>query len=471
MKIVFIIPPFDLMGKGYGSKRYIRAGFFPPLGVGYLAAPLVKMGHQVKIIDCPPLNYGNKEVGKDLNLFQPDLIGISTLTASAEEAYSLIKYLKKVFPNIAIIFGGPHISCFPEETINKVPEVDCLVYGEGEITFPKIIESLEKNDYLKNDIPGIWYKDKNGKFIKNPPAEPTMNLDDLPPPAYELYDMSIYLPLPLMYQKLPVANMITSRGCPWGKCKFCFESGRASQKYRRHSPKRVVADIKTLVYKFGINEIAFWDDNFLVNQDWVFQFCDLLDQTGLKIPWSAYGRVNTVTKIMLERAKKSGLWSIFVGFETGNEDLLKRINKGITLEQSRQAAKWANELGLDVRGSFMLALPGETPAKAYQTIKFAKELDIPYAQFLLTHPEWGTELYEDAIKNGRLVPGYQGRTTATYVPSGYKNSEEVRKIQKKAYYSFYFNPRFIWKHLKRLTSFAKIKQYYLGFKFILGVSR
>ena len=470
MKIVFITPPFDLMGKGYGSKKYIRAGFFPPLGVGYLAAPLVKMGHQVKIIDCPPLNYGNEKVGEDLKLYQPDLIGISTLTASAEEAYSLIKYLKKIFPNIPIIFGGPHISCFPEETINKVPEVDCLVYGEGEITFPKIIESLEKNGYFKNDIPGIWYKDKNGRFTKNPPAEPIMNLDDLLPPAWQLYDMSIYMPLPLMYQKLPVANLITSRGCPWGKCKFCFESGRASQKYRRHSPKRVVDDIKTLVYKFGINEIAFWDDNFLVNQNWIFEFCDLLDKEKLKIPWSAYGRVNTVTKPMLERAKIAGLWCVFYGFETGNEDLLKRINKGITLEQSRQAAKWANELGLDVRGSFMLALPGETPAKALKTIEFAKELDIPFAQFLLTYPEWGTELYNDAISSGKIVPAYLGRTNVAYIPEGYKDASEVRKMQKKAYQSFYFNPRFIWKHLKRLKSWNKIKQYYLGLKFILGVS-
>lgn len=471
MKIVFITPPFDLMGKGYGSKKYIRAGFFPPLGIGYLAAPLVKMGHQVKIIDCPPLNYGNQEVAQELEIYQPNVIGISTLTAAAEEAYSLIKYLKKVFPNLPIIFGGPHISCFPQETINNVPEVDCLVYGEGEITFPKIIESLEKYGYIKNDIPGIWFKDKDDKFIQNPPPAPILNLDEILPPAHELYDMSIYLPLPLQYQRLPVANMITSRGCPWGKCKFCFESGRASQKYRRHSPKRVVEDIKNLVNKFGINEIAFWDDNFLVNQNWIFEFCDLLDKEGIKIPWSAYGRVNTVTKPMLERAKKSGLWCVFYGYETGNEDLLIRINKGATLEQARQATKWTNDLAIDVRGSFMLALPGETPEKARKTIEFAKELDIPFAQFLLTFPEWGTALYDDAIKSGRLVPPYQGRTKVAYLPDGYKDVEEVRKIQKKAYQSFYFSPRFIWKHFKRLKSWEKIKQYYLGLKFIIGVSQ
>lgn len=470
MKIAFVIPPFDLMGKGYGSKKNIRAGFFPPLGVGYIASPLIKLGHEIKIIDCPPLNYQNEDVAREVRNFRPDLIGVSAMTSSATEAYCLIKYLKELFPNLPIIFGGSHTSCFPQETIKEIPEVDCLVYGEGEITFQEIIKSYERNKLIDSAIKGIWYKDRNGKFIQNPPVEPIVNIDEILPPAWQLYDFKIYRPLPLMYKKLPVANMITSRGCPWGKCKFCFESGRGSQKYRRHSPARTVREIKILFEKYGIKEIAFWDDNFLVNQDWVFQFCDLLDQTGMKIAWSAYGRVNTMTKPMLERAKKSGLWSIFVGFETGNEDLLKRINKGATLEQARQAAKWANDLKIDIRGSFMLALPGETPAKAQKTIDFAKSLDIPYAQFLLTYPEWGTELYDDALKNGQMVSSYQGRTTATYVPVGYQDAAAVRKMQKKAYHSFYFNPRFFWKHLKRLKSWDKIKQYYLGLKFIRSLS-
>jgi len=471
MRIALIIPPYDLMAQGYGSKKKVKGGFFPPLGIGYLATPLLEQRHDIKIIDCPPQGFSNKDVAELLDKFKPELIGISSLSASAKEAYSLIKYLKNKFPQIPIVFGGPHITCFPEQTIKSVPEVDCLVYGEGENTFQEVINSLQETGRVGDGILGTWTRDRNNNFHQNPPADIIHQLDRIDPPAWSLYDFTIYLPLPLMYKKLPVANMITSRGCPWGKCKFCFESGRASQKYRRHTPQRIIKEIKNLVNNYGVREIAFWDDNFLVNQDWVFEFCNLLDQSGLKLPWSAYGRVNTVTKSMLERAKKSGLWCVFYGYETGNQDLLERIGKGATLDQARQATKWALDLGLDVRGSFMLALPGETPAKAQKTIDFAKELKIPFAQFLLTYPEWGTELYDDALKSGQLIPDYQGRTKVAFIPEGYRNAEEVRKMQQRAYRQFYFNPRFIWMHLKRLRKPSVIKQYYLGLKFILGVSK
>ncbi|MDP2910028.1 MAG: radical SAM protein [bacterium] len=470
MKISLVLPPYNLMKQGYGSKRlFIRAGFFPPLGVGYIASPLLKAGHEVKIIDSSPLNYQNEDILNDLKIFNPDLIGISSLTASAKEAYSLVGYLRKHFPKTPIIFGGFHASCFPEEIFKEALDLDCLVYGEGEATLLKIVNSIAKNGEIDENIPGTWVK-KNGKIIKNPPAELVEDLDQLLPPAYELYGWKLYRPLPLQYKKMPVANMLTSRGCPWRKCTFCFSAGRASQKYRRHSPERVVSEIKNLVENFGIKEIAFWDDNFLVNEKWVFEFCDLLDKNGLKLPWSANGRVNTVTKLMLERAKKSGLWNVFYGFETGNDDLLVRIQKGATLEQARQATKWATELGMDVRGSFMLGLPGETPEKALKTIEFAKEIDIPFAQFLLTFPEYGTALYDDALAHGQIFKEYKGRTTPTYVSEGYKNPEEVREMQKLAYRRFYFRPSFFWKHLKRLKSWDIIKQYIEGIKLIIGLS-
>ncbi|MFA6389620.1 MAG: radical SAM protein, partial [Patescibacteria group bacterium] len=463
-------PPYDLMKKGYGTKRSIRAGFFPPLGVGYLAAILIKNGHNVKIIDCPPLNYGNEEVINSVKDYRPGIIGISSLTASAEESYSLVRELKKEFPAIPILYGGSHANSFPDHIIENIPMIDCLSYGEGERTILPIVDSFEKTGKIAADLPGTWGKTADGRFIKNPPTEPIIKMDELLPPAYELYDYKIYQPLPLQYKKMPNANLVTSRGCPWGKCTFCFNSGRAKQIYRRHSPARVVAEIKSLYENQGVREITFWDDNFLINERWIIEFCDLLDKSGIKIPWSACGRVNSVTENMLKRAKQSGLWCIFFGFETGNQDLLDRIKKGATLEQARRAVKWCDELGLDIRASFMLGLPGETPEKARNTINFAKELNTSFAMFLITYPEWGTELYDDAMKSGYIVPLYKGRTTPTYIPNGYKNAEEVREMQKKAFRAYYFRPAFFWKHLKRIKSWDIIKQYYYGLKLIIGMS-
>lgn len=470
MKVALVLPPFDLMRQGYGSKKDIKSGSLLPLNVGYLASPLLRDGHQVKIIDSLSLNYQNKDIGRELLKFKPDIIGISALTSSAKEAYSLIKYLKNLFPYVPLIFGGAHVNCFAEQVIKAVPMADCLVYGEGEITFKKIVTAVEKNGRLPKDLPGTWIKD-NGDFVKNPPAEVVMNLDEILPPAFELYNYRLNKPLPLQNKRWPVANLITSRGCPWGKCTFCFQGGRASQTYRRHSPERVVSEIKTLVGMHRIKEITFWDDNFLINEEWINKFCDLLDKEKINLAWTACGRVNTITKDMLARAKKSGLWCVFYGFETGNDDLLLRIKKGATMEQARQAAKWTADLGLDIRGSFMLALPGETPEKAMNTIDFAKELDVTFAQFLLAQPQWGTELYDDALNSGRMAPSFHGWTGVAYVPEGYKDAKEVRDMQKKAYRSFYFSPSFLWKHLTRIRNYDILKSYYQGLKYILGVSK
>ncbi len=470
MNILLLTPPYDLMRTGYGSKRKVRGGLFPPLGLAYLASPLIKDGHNVRIIDASSYGQTNEEIGEILSEFKPDIIGISSVTSSADESYSLANYLKSKFNKVPIVYGGPHASCYPEMIFENIKELDLLVYGEGEITFKQIIDFYQEKNRLPQDLPGTWSK-KDGKWVKNIPAKPVWNLDELLPPAYGLFDYKkIYRPLPLQYKKLPTANMVIARGCPHGKCTFCFNAGRASQIYRRHSPERVVNEIKFLVGELGVKEIAFWDDNFLVGEDWIFKFCDLLDKEGLKIPWSVVARVDTITKKMLERSVKSGLWNIFFGIESGNQDLLDRIKKGTTLEQIRRAVNWCNELGIITRGSFMLALPGETPEKAEKTIKFACDIGVSYAQFLPTHPEWGTELYDDAIASGKVVPLYQGRTSVTYIPDGYKNAQEIRKMQKRAYRKFYFRPKYILKHLKRLRDIDKIKQYFDAFKYIIGVT-
>ena len=467
---MLLTPPFDLMKKGYGSKRKVRAGFFPPLALGYLAAPLLKKGHQIKIIDAAPMEYSNQEIGREVYKFSPDLIGVSAVTADADEAYCLIDFLKGNFPKMPIIFGGPHVNCFPDLVFQQLSKLDMIIYGEGEKNFEQVIDYYNDNRKLPEDVAGTWVRLSEKRIKKNPSTEIEVNLDNILPPAYQLYDYKLYRPLPLQYKKLPVANLITSRGCPYGRCTFCFESGRASQRYRRHSPDRVIEEIKFLIKYQGIQEVAFWDDNFLINEKWINDFCNLLDRENLRIPWSACARVNTISRSMLERTAKSGLWNIFFGIESGNQDLLNRIKKGITLEQVRRAIEWSNQLGIDTRGSFMLALPGETPAKALNTIKFACQIDLTYAQFLPTHPEWGTELYDDAVESGRIIPLYKGRTTPTYIPDGYKDAAEIIRMLHLAYKKFYFRPKYFIKHLKRLKNINQIKQYFDALMYIIGIS-
>jgi radical SAM superfamily enzyme YgiQ (UPF0313 family) len=451
----------------YGTAiKQKRIGYWASMGVGYLASALENADHTVEIVEAAPLGYSNNDIKVHLEKSNPDIIGISTLSASAKQAYSLIRHLKKFF-NAPIILGGAHANCNTKNILAECPEIDYVIYGEAEETIVELVEAIKKNSDIKQ-VKGICYKDKNN-IIMNPPREIIHDLDKILPRAIHLYDFKSYHPLPLQYKKLPIMPMLSSRGCPYGKCTFCFNAGFAKQEYRRHSPERVVSEIKTLITKYGVKEIAFWDDNFLINEKWVRRFCDLLKKENIKIPWQCYGNVSTVTKEMLKKVAEAGCWNVFYGFESGNQDLLDLIKKNITLEQSKLAAKWTHEAGMDTRGSFMLALPNETPEKALKTIKHAIQMNLTFAQFLPTHPEYGTRLYEQALKVGK-VPEFKGRTTATYVPDGYKDAKEVEKIVRKAYRMLYFRPKFILKHLKRIKNPDTFKQYISAFLFIVGIA-
>jgi anaerobic magnesium-protoporphyrin IX monomethyl ester cyclase len=470
MKIIIITPPFNILKEGYGTKAKGKYGYWPPLGPGYLAASLKRAGHQVSFIDAAAENKDSDYIANYVNTVYPkiDIVMVSVLTANKDSAYELIKKIKNKNPEIPIIMGGPHATCFSEDVMKELPELDITCIGEGENTAVEIVNHIEKKISLK-EIKGILFRENN-TIIKTPTRDYVHNIDELPTPDWDIYDLKLYNSLPLQHKEKNILPYITSRGCPWRQCTFCFES-KMGTIYRRHSPERVIEDIKKLT-KIGIKEIAFWDDNFMINEIWVLKFCELLKKENINIKWQAYGRVNTVTEKMLNEASKNGCWNIFYGFETGNQDILDKIKKGATLEQAENAAKWTHKAGMDTRGSFMIALPGETPEKAMNTINFAIKMDLTYAQFLSVYPEMGTALYNDALKEGKIMKQqkYMGRMKAVYVPDGYKDAEEVEKMVKLAYRKFYFRLHYILKHLRNITSWKMLVQYFEAFKFIKGMS-
>ena len=144
MNIALLTPSYNLMKKGYGSKIKIRGGLYPPLGLAYLASPLINDGHKVKIIDASSYEYTNKKIGDILLEFKPDLIGISSVTASAEESYSLANYLKSKFGQVPLVYGGHHANCFPEMVFSNIKDLDLLFCGEAELTFREAVIFYEK---------------------------------------------------------------------------------------------------------------------------------------------------------------------------------------------------------------------------------------------------------------------------------------------------------------------------------------
>lgn len=467
MKIILIIPP------SYANTN-IR-GLLPSLGITYIAAVLEKAGHTVKLIDSQINSYTFSDILRITKDFGPSLLGFSFTTPQADISFRLIRYLREHFENKVFVAGGAHVTCFPDEAIRENEAIDVVIPGEGEYILLETIKHLEEDKSLK-EVKGIYFRDK-GEIIKNADSDTIVNLETLPFPARHLLPLTLYSPEVFESKVFPSTSIIASRGCTYAQCTFCYRSGKLKRPYRCQSPKKTIEEIKSLIDNYGMRELIFYDDDLFSNHRWVNEFCDLLAKEGIKIFWSIRARANAVSYDLLSKAKDHGCFSIEVGFESGNQKLLDKIRKGISLEQGRRLADWIHKLGLELVGTFMLALPGETLREAQQTIDFAIELDCSYAAFIPTHPFLGTELYEQCIREGKILkPVYDEIMQGTrfipkvsYVPDGYKDEKEISDVIKMAYQRFYLRPKYIYNRLRKIDSLEDIKRYWEGFRFLLGL--
>jgi radical SAM superfamily enzyme YgiQ (UPF0313 family) len=465
MKFVLTTPPFDLFKEGYGSKWSIRRGYLPPLGIGYVAGATMKAGIDTFLLDPSVLGLDFEKTLRTIASFKPDVVGISTITGNQPQSFRLADMLKEKL-GVTVIMGGPHATCFSEEVARACRSVDYVVAGEGEKAIVPLLQRIQEKR-KPYDVKGVTFMDGD-TVVSNEKAEIECDLNNLEPLPRHLYRNELYTPLPYAYRRLPANVVITSRGCPYSKCAFCFSAGKMKERYRRFSPERVVGEIQDLIRRYRVREILFFDDNFLIQKRWVMEFCDLMEKGEIDVTWSCLGRVDTVDFEMLKRVASVGCWSIFYGLESGVQRLLDIIEKGITIEQIKQAIAWTHAAGIETRGSFMLALPGETPADALTTIEFSVSLDLDYAQFSATFPDPGTKMYDIALAQGKLRT-YRGIARATYVPDGYKDEVEVERIVNLAYRRFYFRPNYIIKRIRSIRNLSDIYRYIEGFLFVKGL--
>ena len=403
--------------------------------------------------------------------YKPAMIGFSSLKSTFHGAVITAEKIKELHPEIPIILGGQHATIMKEKILEENKCFDVLVCGEGELTTQEIVNLNKEGklipEYLKG-VKGIIFRN-NEKIIATQLRPPIENIDLLPYPARHLLPMQKYIPLPNQYKRKPVVHMLMIRGCPYN-CSYCSASAVLGKKIRYPSPENAIEEIRHVIEKYGAKEISFWDDMITVNKNWLNKFCNLIIQNKLDIVWSCYARVDSVDPDLLKKMKEAGCWNIFYGIEAGDQQLLDNINKGITLEQSRNAVKWTKEAGIEVRGSFMLCLPGETPELARKTIAFAIELDPDYAQFSLTTPYPGTKLYEEAGNYGKLTTDFKDYHgwSAVFIPYGYKDKEEVNRIYKEAFRRFYMRPKYILSRISKIRSLTDIKRHFNGLRFIRG---
>ena len=223
--------------------------------------------------------------------------------------------------------------------------------------------------------------------------------------------------------------------------------------------------------KYGVKEIDFWDDLWGVNEQWVLRFCDLLIKENLDITWACETRVDRVNENVLKKMKEAGCWNIFYGFESGSQRLLDNVRKGVKLRQIKKAMLITRKAGIEVRGNFMLALPGETPELAQKTIDFAKELNPDYVRFNTLTVLPGTELFEHYKEYGKRESEYKKLHgyEPGFVPFGYRNKKEVEYIRKKAFKEFYIRPSYFMRRLMKIRTFEDIKRHIRGVSAVMAI--
>ncbi|MEM1659073.1 MAG: radical SAM protein [Candidatus Jordarchaeales archaeon] len=359
-----------------------------PLGLTYIAAVIEKNGFEVEVLDLLVSMYSDDKVTRKVEEYKPEVVGVNSVTMNYPIASKILKLVKKVNEDIITVIGGPHVTFSDVRTLEESPWIDVVVRGEGEYTMLDIVKGRDFKD-----IDGITYRE-DGEIVRNRDRKLIENLDELPFPARHLLPLSKYI----AYHS--GCSLITGRGCPH-RCIFCVGSKMMGRRVRLRNPKLVVDEIEE-VLGYGFNEIVFEDDTFTLNHKHAFAICDEIISRGLKFKWCANARVDTVTRELLEKMKEAGCHFIMFGTESGNQDILDKCKKRITVEEIREAVKMTKELGIGVLSSFILGLPGETKETIAQTMKFAEELG-PFYGFHLLAPFPGTEVRERANELGIII--------------------------------------------------------------------
>jgi radical SAM superfamily enzyme YgiQ (UPF0313 family) len=356
-----------------------------PLGLSYIAGSLEHNGQEVQVLDLLVSKYSKAKITRKIEDYQPDVVGITSVTLNYPVASEILKYCKGINGDITTVIGGPHVTFSAVATLTEAPWIDIVVRGEGERTMLDIV-----NGKRPEDIPGIAYR-ANGAITLTGERPLIENLDELPPPARHLFPLSRYHALDSNY------SLVTGRGCPFS-CIFCVGSKMGGRRVRYRDPKLVLDEIEQGL-ACGFKDVNIENDHMTVNHRHLYAICDEIMRRGLKFNWHAFSRVDTVNPEMMQRMKEAGCSYLCYGVESGNQHILDTIKKKITLQKVRDAVKIAKDAGIDVQAAFILGLPGETGETMMRTLEFAQQLDTFYGLHVLA-PFPGTEVREKAEEYG-----------------------------------------------------------------------
>lgn len=437
MRVAFVQPP-NLQRSGDWKKMKVSR---PPINIALLAACIRQLGCETFIYDFDWFEGTVDDMSKLILSKSPDVVGFTCLTPRMQITLFIAARIKELNPKVKIIIGGAHVNAVKERALYS-RDIDYAIYGEAEKALIEFLKATETNGDFEN-IQNLIYR-KNGKVIMNFTRPFIQNLDELPFPAWDLLNLEEYKDA-ATFDGIHMGVM-TSRGCPWN-CIFCSSGVVWGRKVRFRSVESVIEELGQIVHNLRITNIMFYDDTFTVNKPRFLKICDEIVKRKLNLKYYCQLRVDTIDEEIADALAQSGCIAAALGVESGDEEILKILKKGIKKSQVYKTVAALKSAGVPILASYIIGSPGETHESIQKTFEFAKELDTDQTKFMICTPFPGTELFGMAVEKGLLSDNLSPAQCAevTYYQHVAANlskvsDEDILHYQRLAYKTFKQKP-------------------------------
>lgn len=415
--------------------------------IGYAAAILRNRNYEVLLRDYQTEKSSLKKVCQEISDFLPDIIVISTTNGTVSEDLEFISWVK-TFHLCEFVLKGAIFFDTPMKILETLDlqNVNYLIGGEIDTVIGELADCIlrKKGDF--ESIPGIIYKN-NDVFRKTSFDCWYDDLDEIQFPARDLMKNELY-PRPDTGEAM--ATIQVSRGCP-AQCTYCLTPIISGRKLRKRSVENIFAEIEECYYKHNIRNFFFKADTFTIDAEWASALCDKIIKSELhgKIEFTVNSRVKPLDAELLRKLKEAGCFMIAVGFESGNDDTLKKIKKGTTKEDNLRAAQLIKKAGLPLFGFFMIGFPWETERDIIETLEFIFKIDPDFIEVHIAMPYYGTELYSQCEQYNTIKSVAWGNDYFSPNTVGTQSvpMDEIQKIRNRYLIKFYLRPKYIWKKL------------------------